>query len=67
MDVPRLHKKQKRRFEKAKLEKIEMYNQNFNGTHVICIVELGKHNVDHVERLRSWQMCITDARVFKMH
>ena len=32
-----------------------MYRQNFNGTHVICVVELGKHNVDHVERLRSWQ------------
>ena len=55
IDVPRLDKKQKRRFEKAKLDKIEMYRQNFNGTHVICVVELGKHNVDHVERLRSWQ------------
>ena len=55
IDAQLLHKKQKRRFEKAKLEKIEMYRQNFNGTHVICVVELGKHNVDHVERLRSWQ------------
>ena len=44
IDVPRLDKKQKRRFEKAKLDKIEMYAGNFNGTHVICVVELGKHN-----------------------
>ena len=55
MDVPKLNKKARKKLEKPQLEKIEMFNKNFQGVHFICITELGKHNIDHYERLNSWQ------------
>lgn len=35
-------------------EKIQSLSQSYYGTFAIVIVELGKHNMDHVDRLDSW-------------
>ena len=35
-------------------EKIQSLSQSYFGTFAIVMVELGKHDMDHVDRLESW-------------